>query len=132
MKHLKPWIVIGLVFVAGIIVGVAMTRLAVRKVIQRVVTNPDIIRERMERNLARELKLTPEQRPKIHEIVARSRDDIQEVRGEFQPRVSGILKRSESEIRGVLNDAQREKFDLMLKRKPILPPALANPARPKP
>jgi hypothetical protein len=131
MKQLKPWIVIGLVFAAGITVGVIVTRLAVRKVIERAATNPDMLRERMERHLARELKLTPEQRPRVHEIVVRSRDEIQELRGQFQPRVSGILKRSESEIRGVLNDAQREKFDLMLKKKPILPPALAKPAPPK-
>ena len=132
MKQIKPWIVIGLVFVAGIIVGVSATRLAVRKVIERVATNPDVLRERIERNLARELTLTPEQRPKVHEIVVRSRDEIQELRSEFQPRVGGILKRSEREIRDVLNDAQQQKFDLMLKRRPILPPALAKPAPPKP
>jgi hypothetical protein len=131
MKQIKPWIVIGLVFVAGIVVGVIATRLAVRKVLERVATNPDVLRERMERNLARELKLTAEQRPKIHEIVVRSRDEIQELRAEFQPRVSGILKRSEREIRDVLNDAQRQKFDLMLKRKPILPRPLAKPVSPK-
>lgn len=132
MKQLKPWIVIGLVFVAGVVVGVAGTRLSVRKVIERAALNPDLVRARIERNLARELKLTPEQRPKIHEIMVRSRDEVQRLRSDFQPRLGAILKRSEGEIRDVLNEAQRQKFDRMVKKKPILPPQLTNPTAPKP
>ena len=132
MKKLKPWIVLGLVFVAGVMVGVSGARLAVRRVIERATLNPDLVRARIERNLDRDLKLTAEQRPRIHEILLRSRDEVQRLRGEFQPRLGAILKRSEGEIRGVLNDAQRRKFDLMVQKKPILPPALTRSAATNP
>jgi hypothetical protein len=128
MKALKPWIVLGLVFIAGIAVGVGGTRFFIRRVVEQVATRPAIVANRIERELVRELRLTPEQRPKVHEIVMRRHEDLQQLRKDFQPRLVGILKQSEREIRDVLDEGQREKFDHMLKAKPLLPPALAKPA----
>lgn len=124
MTRLKPWIVLSLVFVTGIVVGIAGTRIAVKRIIARTTANPELVRERIEREFARELRLTPEQRPKVHEIFQRSHEEIRTLRQDFQPRVADVLKRSEQEIRAVLNDAQREKFDRWLEKKPFVPRAL--------
>jgi Spy/CpxP family protein refolding chaperone len=131
MKKLRPWIVIALVFAAGLIVGAGGTRFAIRKVIERVMNDPSLVQDKIERNLARELKLTPDQRSQVHEIVERSQGELRQLRAEFRPRLGQILRRSEREIRAVLKDAQQEKFDRLLKRKPIVPPDLDGAASPK-
>jgi len=127
MKVLKIFILLGLVFAAGVIAGVAGTRFAVKKVVEQATQKPEVMRIRLEVQLARELKLTPEQRPKVHEIVGRGFDDLQQLRHDFQPRLGGILKRSEREIREVLDERQKLKLDLMLRKKAPAMPALARP-----
>ena len=127
MKRLQPWIVLGLVFAAGIVVGICGTRIAVKRIIVRAAADPTLVRDRIEREFARELRLTPEQRPKVHEIFQHSHEEIRTLRQDFQPRVAQVLKRSEEEIRAVLNDTQREKFERWLKKKPFVPRGLTAP-----
>lgn len=127
MKVLKILILLGLVFAAGVIAGVTGTRFAVKKVVEQATKKPEVVRAKLEVELARQLKLTPEQRPKVHEIVGRGFDDIQQLRRDFQPRLGVILKRSEREIREVLDEQQKVKLDLMLKKKSAQVPALARP-----
>jgi len=132
MKRLRPWIVIVLVFVAGVIVGVGGTRFAVKKIIDQAMQRPEIVAAKIEKDLTRELKLTEEQKPKLHDIITRGHEELQQLRGEFQPRLRQVLKRSEREIRAMLTDDQRDRFDRMLKKKPIVPSAErfdATPAR---
>ena len=130
MKTLKPWIVLGLVFATGVIVGVCGTRVAVQKIVEQAMNRPELVRDRMERELARDLSLTPEQRPRVHEIMLRSHEEIHALRRDVQPRLGLILRRSAREIRDVLNEEQRQKFDRIAKRKALLPPALAKPPAP--
>jgi hypothetical protein len=127
MKVLKIITLLCLVFAAGVIVGVAGTRFAVKKVIEQASKKPEVFRAKVEVALVRELKLTPEQRPKVREIVGRGFADLQQLRGDFQPRIGAILKRTEGEIRVVLDERQKVKFDLMLKNRPAQSSALARP-----
>jgi uncharacterized membrane-anchored protein YhcB (DUF1043 family) len=121
MKALKVSLVLGLVFVVGVIVGAVGAKVAVQKVVEQATRRPEVLRARIEREFVRELKLTPEQRPKVHEIFVRSHEEIQGLRKDFQPRLTAILKRSEKEIREVLNETQQEKFDRLLKKRPLAP-----------
>jgi hypothetical protein len=118
MKWLKPSIVLTLVFAAGIIVGVGGAHLAVKKIVDEAMKRPEIVAAKIERDLNRKLELTPEQKPKLHEIVMRSNEDLQQLRWEFQPRLGRILKRSEGDIRAMLTETQQKKFDQILKNKP--------------
>jgi hypothetical protein len=127
MKILKILILLGLVFSAGVIAGVAGTRFAVKKVVEQATRKPEVVRAKLEVELARQLKLTPEQRPMVHEIVGRGFEEIQQLRRDFQPKFGAILKRSEREIREVLDERQKVKLDLMLKKRPPQAPALARP-----
>jgi Spy/CpxP family protein refolding chaperone len=122
MKALKVSLVLGLVFAVGVVVGAVGAKVAVQKVVEQATRRPEMLRARIEREFVRELKLTPEQRPKVHDIFVRSHEEIQGLRKDFQPRLSAILKRSEREIREVLHEEQREKFDRLIKRRPIVPP----------
>ena len=126
MKWLKPTIVLTLVFAAGIIVGVGGTHLAVKRIVDEAMKRPDIVAAKIERDLNRKLELTPEQRPRLHEIVMRSNEELQQLRWEFQPRLGRILKRSEGDIRAMLTESQGKKFDQLLKNKPLLANAPVN------
>ncbi len=70
----------------------------------------DIILTKMDR----ELKLTPDQHVKIDEILTRRREDIKALRGEFRAKVLGIRERSLSEIRPLLTEDQRPKFEVLM------------------
>jgi hypothetical protein len=126
MKWLKPSIVLTLVFAAGIMVGVGGTRFAVKKIVDEAMKRPDIVAAKIERDLNRKLELTPEQKPKLHEIVMRSNEELQQLRWEFQPRLGRILKRSEGDIRAILTEAQQKKFEQLLKSKPSFASAPVN------
>ena len=123
MKALKVSLVLGLVFAAGLAVGAVGTKFAVQQVVERAARKPDELRNRLEREFVRELNLTPEQRPKVHEILARRHEELAAVRKDFQPRLGVILRRSDRELRAVLDETQQEKFDRLIKRRPFaLPP----------
>ncbi len=65
MKRIKPWLVLALVFLAGLALGVVATRIAVRKFVQTAITQPDKLRDRIELRMSRRLALTPEQRQRL-------------------------------------------------------------------
>lgn len=117
MKALKPILVIGLVFVAGIVVGVFGTRAVFRRAVEQMAANPAMAEERMvqarehmEKGLIQRLDLTPEQQAKVHEIFLESGKQLRELRGEFQPRVQEIMRNAHQQIAATLTPEQREKY----------------------
>ncbi len=110
MKKLKPWLVILLVFVAGFAAGVVVTRAVVRRTVQTALTNPDRVRELIERRLAARMKLETAQREKVHAALAESQRELRELRQEVAPRFRGILSNTEAQIAVVLTPEQRERF----------------------
>ncbi len=117
MKNFKPLVLLSLVFVAGMVVGVVGTRVAVRHVIKRVVANPDLIWIRIERVLAADLRLNPEQRATVHRILAETHDQIRTLRTEYQPRYLPVIEKARADIAAALRPEQRAKFDKMLEEK---------------
>ena len=80
MKKLKPLIALLLVFGAGLIVGVVGTRVVTRIVIRRALTHPEIVRNRIERELVRKLKLDATQEAKVHDILVDSQKQLRDLR----------------------------------------------------
>lgn len=117
MKSFKPLVLLLLVFVAGVIVGVISTRVVVRQVIRNVVANPDLIWTRIERALAADLKLNPEQRATVHQILSDTHDRVRTLRTEYQPRFLPVIEKTRADIAAALTPEQRAKFDKMLKEK---------------
>lgn len=70
----------------------------------------DIILAKMDR----ELRLTPDQHVKIDEILTRRRDDIRALRVESRAKMRGIRERSLAEIRPLLTEAQRPRFETLM------------------
>lgn len=110
MKKLKPWLVLVLVFVAGLTVGVVATRIAIRRFVQTAITQPDKFRDRIEIRMSRRLALTPEQREKIHVALIQAQERIRTLRAETQPRFNLILTDTRDGIATVLTPEQKEKF----------------------
>ena len=111
MKRLKPWLVIALVFLAGFGAGVVVTRGVTRHFIQQAVSNPDRVRDLIERRLATCLKLDEAQRAKAHGILMETQQQLRALRGEFAPRFQEIVTNAEVQIRGILNDEQQARFE---------------------
>ncbi|MBI4247988.1 MAG: hypothetical protein HY611_00680 [Elusimicrobia bacterium] len=66
---------------------------------------------RMVERFNKKLDLTAEQSAKVAAILEEKRKKIKAVRGEFGPRFEEIRNSARAEIRAVLDDRQREKFD---------------------
>ncbi len=102
MKKLKPLLALALVFVAGMVVGVVGTRVVIRGFIRRAILHPELVRERIERDLVRRLKLDATQEMKVHEVLADSQKQLRDLRLEFQPQFIVIMSNSQERIAAVL------------------------------
>ncbi len=111
MKKLKPWLLLVLVFAAGVAVGAVSTRLAVRQFIRTAMAHPETLRQRIERELIRQLDLTAEQQPRVGAALARAQERMQALQVEFQPRLREILDDAAREISATLTPEQRERFE---------------------
>jgi len=111
MRRFKPWLVVTLVFLAGVVFGVVATRVVVRHVVRTAILHPEKMRDRIERDLTRHLKLTDQQRPQVHAALVRAHERLQALRWEFQPRFVEILDGTRSEILPALTPEQRERFE---------------------
>ena len=124
MKKLKVWLLISLVFVAGFAAGVVVTRAVVRHYVRVALTNPDRVRSFIETRIARRLRLDAQQRQDVDRILARTQDDLRQLRSEFTPRFREIVTNAESRISATLTPEQREKFDQLREENRRLWPAL--------
>ncbi len=123
MNKLKPVLLLALVFFAGIAIGVAGTRIAVRHFVRQAIQHPEIIRGKIERDLTRKLRLDPQQRLKVREILIGSHDKLKALRQEFRPRFAVIVQGAQDEISAVLTPEQQKKFEqLRAENAVFLPP----------
>lgn len=124
MKGIKPWLVLLLVFVAGIAVGVLGTRSVLRRGADRAIRDPkfarervDSMRDRMEKELVSNLELTPEQEAKIHQIFTQSGEQMRALHTDFEPRMKEIFQTAHTNIAANLTTEQREKFEKLTKER---------------
>jgi uncharacterized membrane-anchored protein YhcB (DUF1043 family) len=111
MKRFKPWLVVALVFLAGVVFGVVATRVVVRQAVRAAILQPEKMRDRIERDLNRRLRLNEQQRSQVHAALVRAHERLQALRREFQPRFVEILDGTRSEILPALTPEQRERFE---------------------
>lgn len=111
MKKLKPWLVILLVFVAGFAAGVVVTRGIVRRVVTVALTNPDRVRDLIEKRVASRLKLEATQREKVRQILSDSQEDLKTLRVKTAPEFLAIVSNAEARVSVLLTPEQRERFE---------------------
>src|SRR5215475_840663 len=118
MKTLKVWLVLLLVFLAGFAGGVVATRIVVRKIVQTAIRHPELVRHRIELSLDRRLRLDPQQREQVGQILAETQDRLKALRKEFQPQFADIMQETRGKISAVLTPEQQQKFDAYLAEHP--------------
>ena len=111
MKRFKVWLLLALVFVAGFAGGVVATRITVRHFVRDAIANPDMLRNRIQRDLNRNLRLNGKQRERVREILTASQSRLQDLRREFRPQFDVIVEGSSKDISDVLTPEQRERFE---------------------
>ena len=111
MKTLKVGLLVALIFLAGFVGGVVATRITVRQFVRNAVQNPEVFRDRIERDLIHRLKLDPQQRMRARQILMRSHERLRFLRQEFQPRFADIMRDARGEIAGLLTPEQRKQFE---------------------
>jgi hypothetical protein len=118
IKRLRAWLLLLLVFVAGFAGGIVATRVAVRHLVQRALSNPTLIRVQVERRLALKLRLDAGQRAKVDGILANTQAEIKSLRSEFQPRFLQILGDTRTQILAALTPEQRARFEKLQRENP--------------
>jgi len=111
MKTFKVVLVLALVFLAGAAGGVVATRVAVRHFVARAIANPDTVRERIERQLARKLNLDREQRIATAAALKQAHEKLKALREQFQPQFTNIIQDARTQISAVLNPEQQKQFE---------------------
>ena len=96
-------------FLTGVITGVTGTRITYRNMLARALERPSIFSERVNASLAK-LSLPPEQDQKIAQILKEFREQTQNLREEFRPRLWKILTDTRQGILAELTDEQQIEF----------------------
>lgn len=111
MKKFKVGLVLALVFAAGFAGGVVTTRVVARRMLARVIANPELVRVGIERELNRKLKLDGGQKEHIHQILTGTHDRLKTLRKDFQPQFGIIVSDARKEIAAELTAEQQKKFE---------------------
>jgi len=102
-----------LLFVFGVISGIAITLIIEGGMINKALANPDRGRQIVANRLTRELKLGPEQQSELEDILISVQDDLQVIREEIEPGIEEILTDSKYQIEEILTTEQKEDFEKM-------------------
>ena len=113
MKTLKLLALVGLVFLAGMAVGVVGTRIAIRHWVRAAIQRPQMVQTLIERRLNRQLRLDAKQQAQVHQILTDARDQLKDVRQEYRPQVVLTISNAEVEISDLLTPAQQKRFEEM-------------------
>lgn len=111
MKRFKPWLVLALVFVAGFVGGVVTTRAVVRRTVQVALTNPDRVRDLLEKRIAARVKLDADQREQVRQILSESQGELKDLRREFAPRFTLILSNADARLNNLFTAEQRQRWE---------------------
>jgi hypothetical protein len=154
MKRFRGCLMVAFIFLCGFLVGgflgAAFGWMSFFHKIAK--GGPGAIREVVMQRAEHDLKLKPEQKLRVRQIVEETGGELTAATAEVRPAVAAIIVRSEDRIREILDPKQREKFDGFLNQgrrrwqiageprpspaRASVPPALEKstpvPAEPKP
>ena len=124
MQRWKVVLRYALVFMLGLVLGMAGSRLAHKHRFAQVMQNrPDAQRQMMMSHLTRQLQLTKPQQIEIGPIVDAQLKALSDVRQRYRPEVQAIFQQAEDEMKTHLLPAQQQKLDQIMeqmqKRRPM-------------
>lgn len=116
MKRLRGYLMVAFIFLCGVLVG-GFLGLVIGSVgiFHKIVKGgPGALREVVMDRAVHELKLKPEQKVRVHQIVEETGTELTSATAEIRPKVEEIMGRSQDRIREVLDAEQRTRFDLFV------------------
>jgi len=111
MKRIKPWLLLALVFFVGVIVGVAGTRVVVRRAVREAVLHPARVQLLIEKRLTRRLGLDGSQQSQLDQILSGTRDQMQTIRQQYRPAVALVFSNANQQINAMLTAEQRVRYE---------------------
>jgi hypothetical protein len=112
MKRIKLWAGVILVFVSGLVIGSLATGHFLRAHVREFVDGgPVRANKHIVSRLTNRLDLTEEQAAAIEEIRLRTESRMGEITEDFFPQMEGLMEGQVKEIRAVLTEEQRAKYD---------------------
>ena len=121
MKTFKMILLLGLVFFAGGVVGVVVTRAVVRHMVREALMHPEKFQSAVENSLTRQLGLDAGQRAKLNQILSDTRTKLQDLRQQERPQFSVIFSNANEQINLMLTPEQQARFEkLKLEDHPLL------------
>jgi hypothetical protein len=121
MKTFKLILLLALVFFAGAVIGVVGTRAVVRRIVQQAVLHPEKVQVVMEGRLTRNLRLDNGQQVKLHQILTDAHAQLQDLRQQYRPQLTGVLSNANGQINALLTPEQQVRFEkLKSENRPLL------------
>ena len=111
MKSFKAWLLLALVFLVGVVLGVAGTRLAIRHAAREAVLHPARAQLLMEKRLTRRLHLDADQQAKLDRILTDARSQLGALRQQYRPPVALVFSNANAQISAILTLDQRLKYE---------------------
>jgi hypothetical protein len=113
MKTFKLLLLVGLVFLAGVVAGVVGTRITIRHWVRSAIQRPQMVQTLVERRLKWQLRLDADQQAQVHQILTGARGQLKGLRQEYRPQVVLIVSNADVKISALLTPAQQERFEKM-------------------
>jgi Spy/CpxP family protein refolding chaperone len=109
-----------IVFILGTVFGLAISLWIAPRTGMSAPLIQEVAIQRLNRRLARNLSLDPEQRKAVAEILEDTRKQLAEVRKKARPQVHQIIQNARQRMRAQLNAEQQARFDDILRRNRML------------
>ena len=113
MKTFKLFLLVTLVFLAGVTAGVVGTRIVIRHWVNTAIQRPQNVQLFLERNLRWQLGLDARQRVQVHQILTQARGQLRELRQQYHPQVAAVVTNTEAQISAILTPEQQMRFERM-------------------
>jgi Spy/CpxP family protein refolding chaperone len=112
---LKPWLILAVIFIAGVLSGAALTiALGPRFLHSGRPPGADTMQRHFMAQLTRELNLTPDQQAKIEPIVQQAAKELHEVHVDEVQRVTHIIHFANDQIAPILTPDQKTQLDKLI------------------
>jgi uncharacterized membrane-anchored protein YhcB (DUF1043 family) len=120
MKTFKAWLLLALVFLVGVVLGVAGTRLAIRHAAREAVLHPARAQLLIEKRLTRRLNLDADQQSKLDRILTDARAQLAALRQQYRPPVALVFSNANDQISAMLTLDQRLKYEKLREENALL------------
>jgi biopolymer transport protein ExbB/TolQ len=117
MKSPKAIVGVAIIFIIGVMIGSVGTYTLMMLKLRDIFKSPDHFSQFMGQRISRKLRLDPDQKEQLLEVVEKTHARIKEIRQEITPRLETVFREAEDDIKSFLRPDQKERLEEMIQRK---------------